>query len=356
MQMKLIHCADLHLDSPMEANLPAEKARERKNEILSTFAKLVRLADESEVSAILISGDLFDSTHITKKTESYVLELIRSHPNLYFFYLAGNHDRGNVLHRLEEKPENLCLFDDGWRSYTFGEVTITGSEKPVPDTLKLRPDTLNIVLMHGQERAGKGVGGEDIIRFATLKNKHIDYLALGHLHEYRTAKIDDRCLACYAGCLEGRGFDECGHKGYVLIETQNNRITHRFIPIARRELHTVECDITGFSSQLDLEERLLNAVEGIPSSDLVKAVLVGNCPPEALKDTAHLASVLSERFYFAKLRDNTRLLIRPEDYRNDISLKGEFVRRVMASNLSASEKERVIVCGFRALMGEEIGL
>ena len=36
--MKLIHCADLHLDSPMESNLSAEKARERKGEILATFA------------------------------------------------------------------------------------------------------------------------------------------------------------------------------------------------------------------------------------------------------------------------------------------------------------------------------
>lgn len=354
--MKLIHCADLHLDSPMEANLPPEKARERKAEILSTFAKLVRLADESEVAAILIAGDLFDSNHITKKTEKYVLDLISAHPNLYFFYLAGNHDRGNILRELADKPENLCLFDDGWRSYSFGEVTVTGSECPDPDTLNLKPDTLNIVMMHGQERAGKGASGEDVIRFAALKNKHIDYIALGHLHEYRTAKIDDRCTACYSGCLEGRGFDECGHKGYVLLETLNNRITHRFVPIARRELHTVECDITDFSSQLDLENRLLNAVKDIPSADLVKAVLTGSFPPDAQKDIAHLSGVLSERFYFAKIRDKSRLSIRPEDYRHDISLKGEFVRRVMASNLSGEEKERVIACGFRALTGEEVGL
>ncbi|MBQ5892812.1 MAG: hypothetical protein IIW78_01010 [Clostridia bacterium] len=66
--------------------------------------------------------------------------------------------------------------------------------------------------------------------------------------------------------------------------------------------------------------------------------------------------VLAERFYFAKLADETRLLIRPEDYRNDISLKGEFVRRVMASSLTETEKERIIACGFRALSGEEIGI
>ena len=354
--MKLIHCADLHLDSPMEANLPPEKVRERRAELLSTFSKLVRLADENDVSAILIAGDLFDSDHITKKTEKYVMDLIASHPDLYFFYLAGNNDKGNRLRDAEDKPQNLCTFDDGWRSFVFGEVTVTGSECPDPDTLSLNPDALNVVMMHGQERAGRGSGGEDVIRFAKLKNKNIDYLALGHLHDYRTATIDSRCTACYSGCLEGRGFDECGQKGYVLLEIENGKISHRFVPMARRSLHTVECDVTDFSSQLDLENRLLSAVERIPSTDLVKVVLTGSCPAEAQKDVLHLTGVLSERFYFAKIYDKSKLLIRPEDYRNDISLKGEFVRRVMASSLSEAEKERVIACGFRALTGEEVGL
>ena len=354
--MKLIHCADLHLDSPMESNLSAEKARERKGEILATFAKTVRLAAESDVEAILIAGDLFDSDHVTARTEKYVLDLMGSHPDLCFFYLAGNHDRGGKLKTLEDKPDNLYLFGDGWTSYQFGDVTITGSEKPDPDTLQLDGKRINIVMLHGQERAGRGVEKADVIRFAKYKNKHIDYMALGHLHEYRAAAIDPRCTACYPGCLEGRGFDECGKKGYVLLETDvRGKLSHRFVPVAKRELHTVSCDITGFGSQLDLENRLLAAVEGISSHDLVKVVLVGECPAGTLVDLSHLTGVLSERFYFVKITDESRLLIRPEEYVHDISLRGEFVRRVTASDLAEAEKERVIACGFRALTGEEIG-
>ena len=356
--MKLIHCADLHLDSPMEANLSAEKARERKGELLSTFKKLVRLAADGGVEAILISGDLFDSDHITKRTQRYVLELIAAHPQLCFFYLSGNHDRGNALRNALDKPQNLYTFDNGWRSYAFGEVVITGSESPDPDTLSLNADALNIVMMHGQERAGTGkrVAGEDVIHFGKLKGKGIDYLALGHLHDYRTASIDSRCIACYSGCLEGRGFDECGQKGYVLLEITGGRISHRFVPIARRTLHTVSCDISGFSSQLELENRVLAAVDAIPATDLVKVELIGSCPAETQKDVEHLTGVLAERFYFAKIADKSRLLLCPEDYANDVSLKGEFVRRVMASSLKDEEKERIIACGFRALMGEEVGL
>ncbi len=354
--MKLIHCADLHLDSPMESNFSAEQARERKNEILSTFARLVRLASQSGVDAILISGDLFDSDRVTQKTQAYVYELIASHPNLCFFYLSGNHDRGKTWQAAFPPLPNLYTFGNGWSSYTFGEVVITGSEQPNEETLSLKPDAFNVVMLHGQERMSAGNTEQDVIRMHLLKGKHIDYLALGHLHEYRTARIDNRCIACYSGCLEGRGFDECGKKGYVLLEITNGKSEHRFVPFAKRALHTVTCDVTGVSSQLQLEEKVMQAVDSIPTSDMVKLVLRGAYPVDLLMDTGLLLQRLRERFYFAKLADESRPDVRPEDYRYDVSLKGEFVRRVLASSYDDAEKERIIACGFRVLMGEECGL
>jgi len=359
--MKLIHCADLHLDSPMETNLPPEKARERRNEILATFSGLVKRAAENGAAAILIAGDLFDSRNITKRTEKYVLDLILGNPEIYFFYLSGNHDSGSLLKSLDPKPENLLTFGDTWTSYRFGnpgdDVMITGSENPDPETLAPNAGMCNIVMMHGTlTESGLCKPHGELIPLAGLKNKGLDYLAMGHLHAYQEIPVDERCKACYSGCLEGRGFDECGAKGYVLLDTANGRITHRFVPLARREIHCVECDVTGFSSQLDLEHRAEESVRELPRQDIVKMILTGTKPPEAPLDTAHLSSFLSERFYFAKAEDQTRLRIRPEDYRGDISLKGEFVRRVLASALSEKEKERVIACGFRALLGEDIGL
>ena len=47
--MRLIHCADLHLDARMTANLTAEKARERRRELLLTFVRLVTYASEHQV-------------------------------------------------------------------------------------------------------------------------------------------------------------------------------------------------------------------------------------------------------------------------------------------------------------------
>lgn len=355
--MKLIHCADIHLDSPMESNLSSEKARERKNEIRATFARMVREAENSGVDAILIAGDLFDGERVTKSTATYVLELIRSVPAIDFYYLAGNHDRGSAIKCDATRPDNLYTFEDTWTSYTLCQgVTLTGSERPNPDTLSLDAGNVNLVMLHGQEKSGKGAAREDVIHFGKYKKRGIDYMALGHIHEYRTAPIDQRGIACYSGCLEGRGFDECGEKGYVLIEIHNGKLTHTFVPFATRRLHEVKCDISDAVSAWELEGCVRKATEGIDCEDMVKVILVGKTLPDAQKDVEHLRQVLSERFYFAKIRDESGIVIRPEEYQNDISLKGEFVRRVLASDLEESEKERIIACGLRVLSGEEVGL
>ena len=59
--MKIIHCADLHIDSSMETNLPREKAEQRKEELITAFEKMVKFAVINDVQAIVIAGDLFDS-------------------------------------------------------------------------------------------------------------------------------------------------------------------------------------------------------------------------------------------------------------------------------------------------------
>ena len=53
--MKFIHCADLHLDSKMNANLEKDKAKERKAELLHTFERMISYARQNEISGILIA-------------------------------------------------------------------------------------------------------------------------------------------------------------------------------------------------------------------------------------------------------------------------------------------------------------
>ena len=85
--MKLIHCADIHLDSPMEASLPLEKATERRQEVLYSFLKLIDFAAENQVDAVLIAGDLFDSDYPSSETLAAVLSAMEEKKNVDFLYL-----------------------------------------------------------------------------------------------------------------------------------------------------------------------------------------------------------------------------------------------------------------------------
>ena len=66
-----------------------------------------------------------------------------------------------------------------------------------------------------------------------------------------------------------------------------------------------------------------------------------------------LSDVLNDRFYFARINDLSTLKINPKDYENDISLKGEFIRNVLASKLNEEDKNRVIEYGIKALLKED---
>ena len=67
-----------------------------------------------------------------------------------------------------------------------------------------------------------------------------------------------------------------------------------------------------------------------------------------------LEETLNEKYYFAKVSDESKLKINPRDYENDISLKGEFIRNVLSSDMSDDDKNMVIEYGIKALLKEEI--
>ena len=357
--MKLIHCSDIHLDSPMESNLTARQAKERNSEICRSFARMVDYAKEQTAAAILLCGDIFDTSRVSATTEQFILDTMASAPEISFLYLKGNHDEEHHSLAHGTLPQNVLTFGEDWRYYTIGEVTVAGIEltdancHSLYDNLRLRPDGKNIVMLHGQTAAHPG---EELVSLPHLRQKHIDYLALGHIHSYQTDKLDDRGTWCYCGCLEGRGYDECGDKGFVLLETTPQGIAHSFVPFAKRRLHDLTTDITGLTTAPELLAALKNAAKDIPSSDLVKFTLTGTYAPDTHKDLPFLHNMLSDSFYAMKIKDCSRLLLDAGAYENDISLNGEFIRTVLAADLPDEDKDRIICAGLEALRGEEISL
>ena len=357
--LKLIHCSDLHLDSALGSNFSPDAAQKRNAELRATFARMVRFAVQEQVRAVLIAGDLFDSAAVSAHTAAFVAEQIRSAKDVTFFYLRGNHDESRNVFSELNLPDNLKTFGDTWTSCRCGDVVITAREPEdsgwlrMYDELRLDANDLNIVMLHGQISTQPGM---EQIALSLLRNKHIRYLALGHLHAYKKAPLDIDGEYCYCGCPEGRGFDECGEKGFVLLETDGESLRHSFIPFAARTLHDVSVDISDAETVTQILSRMKQTAVNIPGKDMVKFTLTGTYTLQTQKDIHFLQNMLESDFWFVKIKDESRLKIDGQSYEFDASLKGEFVRSVMASSYSEAEKARIITCGIRALNGEEVVL
>ena len=86
--VKLLHAADLHLDSAFSA-LPPEKAAQRRAEQRLVLERLTALSEGC--AAVLLAGDLFDSARVYRDT----LEALRAALaacRCPVFIAPGNHD------------------------------------------------------------------------------------------------------------------------------------------------------------------------------------------------------------------------------------------------------------------------
>lgn len=358
--MKIIHCSDLHLDSKLEANLDKEKAKQRRDEILYSFQNMVNFANNNDVRIIIIAGDLFDKNKVSVKAKNIVRDTILANKNIDFIYLKGNHDEENFI--IDEIPDNLKLFNKNeWNSYKYENVVISGIEFGKKDSyeiyksLMLNQSDFNIVVLHGQESNYENKKDKtEIINLRELKNKNIDYLALGHIHKYKLEKLDNRGIYCYSGCLEGRGFDECGEKGFVLLNIENNKLETKFISNSIRTLEELEVDVSDTMTTTEVEQKINEKIEKISKQNLIKIILAGKVDINSERDIDYLLKKYNEEFYYVKIYDKTTLKINYLDYENDASLKGEFIRMILKENLTEEEKKEIIITGLKALAGEEL--
>lgn len=352
--MKILHCADIHLGSKMEAKFPKEKSDERKMEIRSTFNRMVQHAKDRDIKVIILAGDVFDSDRPLKKDKEFFYNVIKNNPDIDFLYLRGNHD---IMESYTEYGlANLKTFSNEWLTYEYEDVVIAGiesnSENAVSmySSLKLSKDKKNIVIMHGQIG---DTSGKNKINLSKLRNKNIDYLAMGHIHTFSSSKIDERGIGVYSGCLEGRGFDECGEKGFVEITIEDS-VKYKFIKSSYRVINEVEIDIGDTSDIYSACQKVKSYIK-CTSKDIVRVILSGEVQYDTDGLDKELEKLLSRDYYLISVKNRTGRKFDINAILGDVSLRGEFIRSVLESEeYTEEEKTAIISCGLRALSGGEV--
>lgn len=343
MTIKLLHTADLHLDSPFEA-LPAGKAAIRRAEQRQLLGALARLAQEEAVDLALLSGDLLDSNCSFFETGEELVRCLRALA-VPVFIAPGNHDPYTL-----SSPYARLRLPDNAHVFTRGEIdsvalpelnarvygaAFTGTSAPaLLEGFRAAEESgvWKLLCLHGE--VGRKDSLYDPISEEQLAASGLDYAALGHIHRASGLKKAGDTWYSWPGCPEGRGFDECGEKTVNIVTLDDaGGCELKTVSIAARHYRVLRVDV----SEAD---PLLSIVTQLPDDtvkDVYRIVLTGET--ETAPDLTRLYANLSEMFFELQLRDETRLRQSVWAGAGEDSLRGIFLKKLRARYDAAESEE-----------------
>lgn len=242
--IKILHSADWHLDSPLQGRLP-QQAELLRRELLQIPDRVAALCREENCDLMLLAGDLFDGAY-SQQTYRAVYDALQS-VNVPVFIAPGNHDYicPDSPYEKELWPENVHIFKKqqiewvdlpalGLRVYGAGFQSMD-----CPGLLEgFQAEGSAVGLFHGDPTQVNSPYNP-ITKTQTAQSG-LAYLALGHVHKGDGLRAGDT-LCAWPGCPMGRGYDEQGEKG-VLIVTLEDTVQTRFVPLEGPRFFDVSVD------------------------------------------------------------------------------------------------------------------
>ncbi len=332
--MKFIHCADIHLDSPLRGlsryqDAPVDVLRGATRR---AFENLVALAVQEQVAFVVMAGDLYDGTWQDFNTGLFfVAQMARlDRHGIPVYLVKGNHDADSRITRALPLPSNVTVFDarrphtvvlEAWRVALHGQ---SFADAAVRDDLAAHyparvPGMFNVGLLHTSVNGREGHADYAPTSLDTLVSRGYDYWALGHVHAREILHRDPWVV--FPGNLQGRHIRETGSKGCELVTVEDGHVQaveHRAVDVLRWS--AVDVDVTGLDStpavmaavQRSLRDAVARA-EGRPVAARVR--LSGRCqahgdllsrPEQVREDVRALAMACEGDLWLEKVLFQTR--------------------------------------------------
>ena len=293
--LRILHGADLHLDSPFSA-LPSQEGAKFRKLQRETFLEMTEKCRQYHCDLLLLAGDVFDGTPNPETVE--VLQEALGNCGAEVFIAPGNHDPYTARSVWADAhwPENVHIFGGEMTSVTlprlqcrvwgagFRGMEAEGLLKPVP---KAEDGFLEVGVFHGDP---VNDGPYHPISRETLINCGLDYLALGHIHKQSKLEKFGKTFYGWPGCAMGRGFDECGKKGVWYIQLEEGNCRQEFLPLSfpRYEILTLPAEDISIPAEAE--------------GSICVLVLTGESDPV---DTKAVEQQLKDRFLSLEVRDST---------------------------------------------------
>ena len=219
----VLHTADWHIDAPLR-QFPEAQRRALRTAMLNLPGQIADLCIREDCDLALLSGDIFDGSWTREGYEAVYRALERM--EIPVFIAPGNHDphRLDSIWVRERWPENVYLFrSPDITSYAIEELdcrvygaAFAAAEAPglLEDFQAQCAERHALLVLHGDPTNPDSPYCP--VTAAQIREAGVDYAALGHIHsrgEFRSGAG----LCAWPGCPMGRGWDETGTKGVLIV-------------------------------------------------------------------------------------------------------------------------------------------
>ena len=348
--IKILHSGDWHLDSPFQGRTEAQAGYLRR-ELLNIPDKIAALCEEENCDLVLLGGDLFDGAYTQESYRRVYDALLRMGKPV--FISPGNHDYISPDSPYEKEiwPDNVHIFKRQtieWVDIPALDLRVYGAGfqsmdcPPLLDDLKVEGRAVG--LFHADPTQINSPYNP--VTKAQVAESGLAYLALGHVHK-GDSFLAGQTLCAWPGCPMGRGWDEEGEKG-VLIVTLDDGAQTKFVPL----------DTPGFYDlAVDAGSGIGSVLPAVPNADFYRITLTGEAE---LPDLEALQEEFS-RFPNLTLRDHTRRPIDLWQKAGEDSFEGMYfgLLRDALDGAAEEEKEKILLAAGvsrQLLDGQEVEL
>lgn len=300
--MKILHSADWHLDSPIQGRTPEQMQLLRKT-LLKIPGQISELCRREGCDMMLLSGDLFDGPFSLESYQALYGALEKS--AVPVFVSPGNHDFAGTDSPWLTKswPENVHIFTRPVMEAVMLEsldCRVYGAGYTAMDCPGLLENfqaeeegaAYHVGVLHGDPTQVSSPYCP--VTKAQVKASGLHYLALGHIHKDGSFQAG-KTLCAWPGCPVGRGYDEQGEKG-VLIVTLEDTASVRFVPLDTPRFYDLEVDALE-----DAAGSLASVLPAVGNEDFYRVTLTGPSSPIDLNGLSRQFS----QFPNLELRDRT---------------------------------------------------
>lgn len=277
--LRLLHAANLRLDCPLQGlgTLHDEIREIVETATLTAFERLITVAIEKDVDALLITGNTFDATYASLAAEVALRDGFARLDDRQIPVLVtpGEMDPVSAWLELPRLPSNVTIFTDVEEDPV--DLTDRGhllaTFLPVASDSSVEPAELLNILGGRTNRSGerpfvvgmllpdRATGRQTHAKLVPAQFAALDWLVCAAGTETHSLPLTDAHVHAQAAA-QGAGLAECGPHGATLLEVDSHRKTKKsLITLASVRWERLTQTIDHSRNRDDLLERMLSQLE-----------------------------------------------------------------------------------------------